>query len=242
MSISIQSRELDEVFSKDQLFEDNIGLVNTIARHIGARLPHGKSVEDLIQVGLIGLLEAVRSYEPKPGVEFKTYANIRVRGAILDELRRETWVPRSVQQKSRQVAQAIHDVESKIGRVATDKEIAQELKLTLDEYGELLETVASCNLFSLDDEIIQQAPDSDEDEVFNNIHYDALKSKLAEFIGQLPGQEKLAVALYYDYGLNLREIGEVLDVSESRICQVHAQAMSRLRIKLRNWIDEYSEV
>ena len=242
MSINLQGRELDESFSRDQLFEENIALVNTIARHIGSRLPHGKSVEDLIQVGLIGLLEAVRSYEPQPGVEFKTYANIRIRGAILDELRRETWVPRSVQQKSRQVTNAIHDVESRIGRVATDKEIAQELQIPLDEYREMLETVASCSLFSLDDETILQKSGSDEDEVFNQIHYDALKSQLAELIGQLPEQEKLAVALYYDYGLNLREIGEVLDVSESRACQIHAQAMSRLRVKLRILTSEGEEV
>ncbi len=238
MNIGIQSRELDEMYSKDQLFEDNISLVTTIAHHIGARLPAGKSVDDLIQVGLIGLLEAVRSYEPKPGVDFRAYASIRIRGAIIDELRRETWVPRSVQQKSRQVSQAIQDVENRLGRTATDKEIARELNISLEEYGDLLEEVASCTLFSLDDENSLSHPVSDEDEVIDKIHYDALKSRLAEFIGELPEQEKLVVALYYDYGLNLREIGEVLNVSESRACQVHSQAMTRLRIKLRSRLTE----
>ncbi|MCB1671553.1 MAG: RNA polymerase sigma factor FliA [Gammaproteobacteria bacterium] len=238
MNLGAQSRELGERFSRDQLFEDNMSLVTTIAHHIGARLPAGKSVDDLIQVGLIGLLEAVRSYEPKPGVDFKAYANIRIRGAIIDELRRETWVPRSVQQKSRHVAQAIQDVENRLGRTATDKEIARELNLNLEEYGGLLEEVASCTLLSLDDENVFSHPVTDEDEIIDRIHYDALKTRLAELIGQLPEQEKLVVALYYDYGLNLREIGEVLDVSESRACQVHSQAMSRLRIKLRNQMNE----
>lgn len=238
MNIGTQRIEMDQAISQDQLFEDNISLVTTIAHHIGSRLPAGKSVDDLIQVGLIGLLEAVRSYEPKPGVDFKAYANIRIRGAIIDELRRETWVPRSVQQKSRQVSQAIQEVENKLGRTATDKEIARELKLSLDEYGELLEAVAGCSLFSLDDDNGISLPATDENEVIDKIHYDNLKSRLAELIGELPEQEKLVVALYYDYGLNLREIGEVLNVSESRACQVHSQAMSRLRIKLRSRMDD----
>ncbi|MBT8146483.1 MAG: RNA polymerase sigma factor FliA [Gammaproteobacteria bacterium] len=229
---------MDQAISQDQLFEENVSLVTTIAHHIGSRLPAGKSVDDLIQVGLIGLLEAVRSYEPKPGVDFKAYANIRIRGAIIDELRRETWVPRSVQQKSRQVSQAIQEVEHKLGRTATDKEIARELNLSSEEYGELLEAVASCSLFSLDDDNGLALPATDENEVIDKIHYDGLKSRLAEMIGELPEQEKLVVALYYDYGLNLREIGEVLNVSESRACQVHSQAMSRLRVKLRSRMDE----
>jgi RNA polymerase sigma factor for flagellar operon FliA len=238
MNIGMQSRELDATFSRDTLFEENMSLVTTIAHHIGSRLPAGKSVDDLIQVGLIGLLEAVRTYEPQPGVDFKAYANIRIRGAIIDELRRETWVPRSVQQKSRQVSQAIQEVENRLGRTATDAEIARELNVSLEEYGDLLEAVASCSLFSLDDENGLSHPVTDENEIIDKIHYDALKSKLANIIGQLPEQETLVVALYYDYGLNLREIGEVLNVSESRACQIHSQAMSRLRIKLRNHLNE----
>ena len=238
MNIGMQRSEMEQAISQDQLFEDNVSLVTTIAYHIGSRLPAGKSVDDLIQVGLIGLLEAVRSYEPQPGVDFKAYANIRIRGAIIDELRRETWVPRSVQQKSRQVSQAIQDVENKLGRTASDKEIAHELNLSLEEYGDLLEAVASCSVFSLDDDNGLTLPATEENEVIDKIHYDALKSRLADMIGELPEQEKLVVALYYDYGLNLREIGEVLNVSESRACQVHSQAMSRLRVKLRSRMDD----
>ena len=238
MNTGAQRRKMDQAISQDQLFEDNVSLVTTIAHHIGSRLPVGKSVDDLIQVGLIGLLEAVRSYEPKPGVDFKTYANIRIRGAIIDELRREAWVPRSVQQKSRQVSEAIQEVQNKLGRIASDKEIARELNMSLEEYRELLEAVASCSLFSLDEDNGFSLPATDENEVVDKIHYDALKSRLAEMIGELPEQEKLVVALYYDYGLNLREIGEVLNVSESRACQVHSQAMSRLRVKFRSRMDE----
>jgi len=238
MSANLHESQFDESVDRERLFEDNVALVKTIAQHISIRLPPGKSVDDLIQVGLIGLLEASRVYEPRLGVEFKSYASIRIRGAILDELRRETWVPRSVQQKSRKLSQAIQAVENREGRNASDQEIALELNLTMEEYGELLESVASSTVFSLDDDESFLEPSGEEDEVFDKIRFSQMKSRLADAIGQLPEQEKLVIVLYYDYGLNLREIGEVLNVSESRACQVHTQATSRLQIKMRDWKSE----
>jgi RNA polymerase sigma factor for flagellar operon FliA len=231
--------ESSEYMSRDKLFEDHLPLVKIIAHHISVRLPPDKCVEDLIQVGMIGLLEAARTYEPNQGAEFKSYASIRIRGAILDELRRETWVPRSVQQKSRRLSQAIQEVENRKGCTATDKEIAKELGLSMEEYAELLETVASCTVFSLDDDNTFSEPSTDEDETMMGLHDESVKKTLASAIGQLPEQEKMVVVLYYDYGMNLREIGEVLNVSESRICQIHSQATSRLRTKMRsNMIEE----
>jgi len=223
--------------NEDALFEENVSLVKIIAHHIAVRLPPGKSVDDLIQVGLIGLLEAARSYVPNMGAEFKSFASIRIRGAILDELRRETWMPRSVQQMSRQLSKAIQSAEVKAGRSATDREIAAEMDITLDEYAVVLESVASCTVFSLDDETNFNEPESQDNMPFNDIQSASTKAKLAEVVGSLPEQEKLVIALYYDYGLNLREIGAVLDVSESRVCQIHSQATSRLRSRMRDWAD-----
>ena len=231
--------ESSEYMSRDKLFEDHLPLVKIIAHHISVRLPPDKCVEDLIQVGMIGLLEAARTYEPNQGAEFKSYASIRIRGAILDELRRETWVPRSVQQKSRRLSRAIQEVENRKGCTATDKEIAKELGLSSEEYAELLETVASCTVFSLDDDNTFSEPATDEDETMMGLHDESVKKTLASAIGQLPEQEKMVVVLYYDYGMNLREIGEVLNVSESRVCQIHSQATARLRTKMRsNMIEE----
>jgi RNA polymerase sigma factor for flagellar operon FliA len=144
-----------------------------------------------------------------------------------------------VQQKSRRLSQAIQEVENRKGCTATDKEIARELGLSMEEYAELLETVASCTVFSLDDDNTFSEPSTDEDETMMGLHDESVKKTLASAIGQLPEQEKMVVVLYYDYGMNLREIGEVLNVSESRVCQIHSQATSRLRTKMRsNMIEE----
>lgn len=228
--------KLDAYVSRDALFEDNLALVKIIAHHISVRLPPGKCVDDLIQVGMIGLLEAARTYEPNLGAVFKSYASIRIRGAIIDELRRESWMPRSVQKKSRELSDAIQRVENRLGRTATDREIAEEMAISLEEYGSVLESIAGSTVFSLDDRNNFNEPADDNNGPFKNIQNASIKKKLAEVISGLPDQEKLVVALYYDNGLNLREIGEVLNVSESRVCQIHSQSTSRLRSRMREWI------
>lgn len=230
--------ETSESFSRDKLFDDNISLVKIIAHHISVRLPPGQSVDDLIQVGLIGLLEASRVYDPALGATFKSYASIRVRGSIMDELRRQSWVPRSVQQKSRVLSKAIHTVENKLGRTAIDREIAEEMGLSIDEYSSTLNDVAGCTVFSLDDENHFNEPENVDDVPFKNIQDESVKERLAEVIEFLPDQEKMVISLYYDQELNLREIGSVLDVSESRVCQIHSQAVSRMRNKMQEWKKE----
>ncbi len=236
MNNTAKTYEADGCPSRDALFQDNLPLVKIIAHHISVRLPPGKSVDDLIQVGMIGLLEASRIYEPNMGAVFKSYASIRIRGAILDELRRQSWMPRSIQQKSRALSKAIHKVENELGRSATDSEIAAEMDISLEEYRITLESVAGCTVFSLDDDKTFVEPSNNENIPFNDIQSASTKEKLAEIIDNLPEQERLVVALYYDKGLNLREIGEVLDVSESRVCQIHSQATSRMRSRMRDWI------
>ena len=224
--------------SRNVLFEDHLSLVKIIAHHVSLRLPPGKSVDDLIQVGMIGLLEASRAYEGNQGAEFKSYASIRIRGAILDELRRDSWMPRSVQQKSRQLSQAIKTVENRTGETATDREIALELGVSVTEYAEMLETVAGCTVFSLEDQTEVFDPDQDVDLPLTMVEDDSTRKALAAVIENLPKQEQMVVVLYYNKGLNLREISEVLNVSESRVCQVHAQAVSRIRTRMRSKYDE----
>lgn len=228
----------EQYFDRNRLFEENVKLVKSIAQHICVRLPAGYSLDDLVQVGLIGLLEASKVYDASLGASFKSYASIRVRGAIMDELRRQSWVPRSVQQKSRKLSKAIQSVENKLGRAASDREIAAEMNESLDDYHETLEMVTGCSVFSLDDEDNTFEPASDDDIQLNEIQDAAVKKKLAEVIGSLPYQEKMVVALYYDKELNLKEIGEVLEVSESRVCQIHSQAVSRMRARMRQWLQE----
>lgn len=236
MSSLAKNYEMVEDTNRDALFEDNLSLVKIIAHHVAVRLPPSKSVDDLIQVGMMGLLEAARTYESNQGAEFKSYASIRIRGAILDELRRESWMPRSVQQKSQQLSKAIQRVESRLGRSASDREIAAEMDLPLEDYAALLETVAGSTVFSIDDENNFVEPEENDDVPFKRIQDESTKKKLAEVIGSLPEQEKLVVVLYYDKGLNLREIGEVLSVSESRVCQIQSQATNRMRSRMREHI------
>lgn len=238
MNTMAQHYETLDATARNALFENHLPLVKIIAHHVSLRLPPGKSVDDLIQVGMIGLLEASRAYEGNKGAEFKSYASIRIRGAILDELRRDSWMPRSVQQKSRQLSQAIKTVENRTGETATDREIAMELGVSITEYAEMLETVAGCTVFSLEDQTEILDPGQDADLPLTMVEDDSTRKALAAVIENLPKQEQMVVVLYYNKGLNLREISEVLNVSESRVCQVHSQAVGRIRTRMRSKYNE----
>lgn len=211
-------------------------LVKRIAYHLQARLPHSVQFDDLMQAGMMGLLEAVRHYDITKGASFETYASIRIRGHMLDEVRNNDWVPRSVYRNSRTVAAAVKNVENKLGREAKDSEIAAELNLNLDEYFELLKDSAGSQLFGFDDLGVTDDIMCGESEGFSepqaNVLYEDMKSQLAHIVGSLPQKEKLVLSLYYEHDLNLKEIGEVLGVSESRVSQIHTQATLRLRARL----------
>lgn len=220
--------------------EEYLPLVKKIAYHLKGRLPDSVFVEDLIQAGVIGLMEALQKYNADQGASFETYAGIRIRGAMLDEIRKGDWTPRSVHRKSREVSEAIHQVEARLGREARDSEVAEEMGLTLTEYHHILMDTSSAHLMSIDE------PDSDvlsEDQLDGHgpsplaiLAEAGFKDKLAELISQLPEKEKLVMALYYDEELNLKEIGQVLDVSESRVSQIHSQAIKRLRARMSDWL------
>ncbi|MGF1726796.1 RNA polymerase sigma factor FliA [Photobacterium nomapromontoriensis] len=215
-------------------------LVKRIAHHLMARLPPNVLLEDLIQAGMIGLLEAQQNYDPNKGASFETFAGIRIRGAMLDDIRRGDWVPRSVYKNNRRISEAISVLEGSLGRDPNDQEIATYLEMTLDQYHQALNDVNCGRLVGMDDLGIAEDAVTNEESVEENLPFqgvvdDNFRQSLAEAIKTLPEREALVLSLYYDEELNLKEIGAVIGVSESRICQIHSQAMQRLRSKLKAW-------
>ena len=189
---------------------------------------------------MIGLLEAARKYDVSKGASFETYAGIRIRGSMLDEVRKGDWAPRSVHRKSRKVAEAIKLIEARTGSDAKDKDIAAEMEIDLNAYYAILQDASGSRLFSFDD--VMEGDDSaieaaagDLPGPCDGLQRDSFKSHLALAIDNLPPREKLVLALYYDEELNLKEIGEVIGVSESRVSQIHSQAAMRLRSRLSEW-------
>ena len=225
---------------QEQLINQYAPLVKRIAYHLLARLPANVQVEDLMQAGMIGLLEVSKKYDAGKGASFETYAGIRIRGAMLDEVRKGDWAPRSVHRNSRMVADAIRAVEARTGRDAKDPEVAAELGVSLEEYYGILNDTLGSRLFSFDDLMEEGEHGLEESgahdfEPGRGLEDERFKRALAEAIANLPERERLVLSLYYDEELNLKEIGEVLGVSESRVCQLHSQCAARLRARLAEW-------
>lgn len=217
--------------STDHLVNQHLPLVKRLASQLAVKLPSHIEIEDLIQVGLIGLLKAVEDYQSDSGAVFSTYATIRIRGAMLDELRGRDWLPRSVQRDLGRVAAAIEKVEQRVGRPASEKEIADELDMNLEDYRVLAGELACARISQLDE---AELPPGD-DEPAEQVAEETRRTALANAITTLPEKEGLMLSLYYSDGLNLKEIGLVLGVSESRVSQIHGQAVARLKSKLSDW-------
>jgi RNA polymerase sigma factor for flagellar operon FliA len=212
--------------------------------HLLSRLPSSVQLDDLTQAGMVGLLEAQQSYQAGRGASFETYAGIRIRGAMLDELRRYDWTPRSVHRKARSVAEAIHAVEARTGRDARDCEVAAELGLPLPEYHAVLQDALACRVLSIEqlvdvagDNVIEARAD-ERGQPIDNLARTGFAAALSEAIAGLPDRERLIIALYYEEGRTLREIGTAMGVSESRVSQLQGQALLRLRARLAEWRDE----
>ena len=225
---------------KTRLLEEHTVLVKRIAYHLLARLPASVLVDDLIQAGMIGLLEASNNFDASKGASFETFAGIRIRGSMLDEIRRGDWTPRSVHKNSRMVSEAIKTLESELGRDVSDIEVAEKLDISLNQYHHILNEVSTGKILGIDDlGVSEDVLQVDDGAAFNSPYQDiekqTFKKALASCISTLPEREALVLSLYYDEELNLKEIGSVLDVSESRVSQIHSQAMHRLKARMETW-------
>lgn len=235
---------------RDKLVVEYAPLIKYIAQKIAARLPANIELDDLISSGVIGLMDAIEKYDASRDNKFKTYAEFRIRGAILDELRAQDWVPRSVREKAKQLERCYARIEQKNGRQATDEEVCTDLNISQEEYHDMLNQVRSVSLLSYDD--VSSFSKADKRSLhgygdsgckaptpYSEVNVAALKRMIAEAIGDLPEKQRLVLSLYYYEDLNLKEIGRVLDVTESRVSQLHTQAILRLKGKLRNHWDEF---
>ncbi|HHI6043998.1 TPA: RNA polymerase sigma factor FliA [Escherichia coli] len=218
------------VMDKHSLWQRYVPLVRHEALRLQVRLPASVELDDLLQAGGIGLLNAVERYDALQGTAFTTYAVQRIRGAMLDELRSRDWVPRSVRRNAREVAQAIGQLEQELGRNATETEVAERLGIDIADYRQMLLDTNNSQLFSYDE---WREEHGDSIELVTDDHLDSnLRQRVMEAIETLPEREKLVLTLYYQEELNLKEIGAVLEVGESRVSQLHSQAIKRLRTKL----------
>lgn len=230
---------------RDKFIRQYMPLVKYVAGKVSVGLPASIEYDDLVGFGQFGLLDAITKFDPDKGVKFKTYAVTRIRGAIFDEMRQLDWVPRSVRQKSKEIEDTIGDLESRLGRPATDAEVAQEMNMTESEFQQTVMKVSGTSVLSLND-VWYSGDDNDHMSIGDSIESpsslnpdvqverEEIRKVIIEAINELPEKEKMVIVLYYHEDLTFKEIGQVLDVSESRISQLHTKANLRLRAKLTN--------
>ncbi|HHV94630.1 MAG TPA: FliA/WhiG family RNA polymerase sigma factor [Firmicutes bacterium] len=252
--MSVEERQLQSLWNqfkktgdpkaRESLVTAYLHLVKYIAGRMAVGLPNTVEYEDLVSYGIFGLLDAIEKYDTSRGVRFESYASTRIRGAILDGLRSVDWVPRSVRLKARQLAQNMAELEDKLGRPPTDEELQNAMGITADEYAKLLQETAATTLLSLDEpwsegghdgeklRLTDMVADTGREDPAALVARESLLEMLTEAIEALPERERLVITLYYYEELTLKEIGKVLDVSESRVSQLHTKALSRLRGKL----------
>ena len=227
---------------RNAMFHQHMPLVRRIAHHMIAKLPPNVELDDLIQVGLIGLNDALSRYEVTQGVQFETFASQRIRGAMLDELRDGDWMSRSSRKSQKDIEQALHRVEQRLGRSPAESEIAAELGLSLQDYQALLGKVRGTQLVYLED--MSRSDEGEEGFLDRHVADEGadpmavlrdqrLRASLVEAIKALPEREQYIMGMYYEHDMNLKEIAAVLGVTESRVCQLHSQAIARLRTKMR---------
>jgi len=228
---------------KNNLLTEHAPLVKKLAYQMKARLPPSVEVDDLVQAGMIGLLDAVNRYEETHGAQFETYAVQRIRGAMLDELRSSDWLPRSMRQNMRKIETAMTTLQQRLGRPPKETEVAQQLKLSLEAYQEMLADGGGHQLVYYEDFhdtsegphehfLDRYCPESNDDPL-QALMNSGFRDAVIDAITALPEREKILMGLYYEQEMNLKEIGAVMGVSESRVCQLHGQAIARMRATLR---------
>ncbi|NBF40866.1 MAG: RNA polymerase sigma factor WhiG [Spirochaetes bacterium] len=230
---------------RERLVRQYAPLVKYVAGKVAVGMPHNVEFDDLVGYGVFGLFDAIEKFDPEKHVKFKTYAVTRIRGAIFDELRSIDWVPRSVRQKAREIEETVRRLESSLGRAATDEEVAKELNMSVKEYEKTMLKVSGTSILSLND-VWYTGEDNDKVSIADSIESpqslnpdvivekDEIKRVIAQSIKELPEKEKKVLVLYYYEDLTLKEIGQVLEVTESRVSQLHTKAIMRLRTKLTN--------
>ncbi|MCL2601622.1 MAG: RNA polymerase sigma factor WhiG [Treponema sp.] len=241
----IQYRKTHDMGIRETFITQYAPLVKYVAGKVAVGMPHNVEFDDLVQFGVFGLLDAIDKFDPDKNVKFKTYAVTRIRGAIIDELRSIDWVPRSVRQKTREVEDTIGSLEARLGRTATDQEIAGAMGLSEEEYLKTLQKISGTSMLSIN-EVWYSGDDNDRVSIGDSIESpsslnpdviaerDEIKRVIAQAINELPEKEKRILVLYYFEDMTLREIGQILEVTESRVSQLHTKAIMRLRYKLRN--------
>ena len=237
-------RENGSKTAKDKLLVEYAYLVKFVGGRIAINLPASVDRDDIVSSGIMGLIKAVETFEPERGFKFETYAGHKIRGAILDELRSLDWVPRSVRQKSRELQKVYAKLENELGRIPYDDEVCDELGITIEEYEKVLSDVAPSTIVSLEEAMPDRGSDSKEIRLIDTIEdpgsdnplkmlgFSEVKNILKDTIANLPEKEKLVVALYHFEELTLKEIGVVLNISESRVSQIHSKAILKLRSRL----------
>ena len=224
-------------------------LIKFIANRLAIRLPPHIDVNDLISAGVLGLMDAIGKYDPSREAQFKTYAEFRIRGSMLDELRAMDWIPRSVRQKANMLEGAFSRIEQELGRAASDEEVARELGMDIEEFQKFLSQSAGLALLSLDDLVDPTNPEDsrslldhlaslDEDDPQAKLAFEELKRILGQSIDALPQRERLVLSLYYHEELTMKEVGQILDVTESRVSQLHSKAITRIKVKLKRLVGE----
>ncbi len=235
-SLWLEFRRTGDQGIRDRLILTYAPLVKYVAGRLGSGLPAHVEEGDLVSYGLLGLIGAIERYDPSRDVKFETYAMARIKGQIIDELRSMDWVPRSVRARARNIERAIGELEARLGRAPTDEEIAKKLGITEEELGESLGEIGRSSIAALDElcqvALIDTIEDTQGPEPQSALAQTELKEALGEAIARLPEREKLVVTLYYYEELTLREIGEVLGVTESRVSQLHTKAILRLKARL----------
>ena len=231
---------------EEQMVQQYLPLVRATVARLAITLPPHVDAEDLFSAGLVGLLNAVRHYNPRMGTAFETYARVRIRGAIFDELRRMDWVPRSVHSKARKVQAVMQELEQRYGRAPEEEEMARALKVSVSEYQQLLDDIRPITFVSLDAVVAtdkndgtdpyESIADSSQENPMDGVSRRELTQLLLERMEQLPEMQRKVLALYYFEDLRLREIAEVFGLTESRICQIHAQAILNIRSYMQNLV------
>ncbi len=227
---------------EERVLLEHLPIVRFLARRIHERLPHHVDIEDLVSAGVVGLMDAFQKFDPEKKVQFRSYAQFRIRGAILDSLRTLDWSPRELRRKGRAVEEAIHTLTARLGRAPGETEIAEEMSLNLEEYQQLLGDLKGLEIGTLhvernedsgEEELAYVPGRPDEDPLFRCLRGE-LEDRLADAIAHLPNRERLVMTLYYYEEMTMREIGLALGVVESRVSQIHASAVAHLRSALKD--------